>query len=225
MDSVASNYVIRSRQNASVKALRQAFANNGRIDDSRVAIEGEHLLEEAIRSGLIFEQVFVREDSLPHFRSLWNTRSSAALPPLHVLAPDIFDGAVATEAPQGIAAFVRMPIQSLGDVWSVPSPLLLVLEGIQDPGNLGTILRAAEAFGTHAVFALPGTASPWNLKAVLLPAQSSVCRFFPLHLQVSPNFKIIASASAPPSLVTGRPLTKSHGPQVLRSALETKAAA
>jgi TrmH family RNA methyltransferase len=172
MDSVASNYVIRSRQNAGVKALRQAFANNGRIDGSRVAIEGEHLLEEAIRSGLIFEQVFVREDSLPHFRSLWNTRSSAALPPLHILAPDIFDGAVATEAPQGIAAFVRMPIQSLGDVWSVPSPLLLVLEGIQDPGNLGTILRAAEAFGTRAVFALPGTASPWNLKAVRASAGS-----------------------------------------------------
>ncbi len=172
MESIAATPVIRSRQNPRVKALRQAFADNGRVDGERVAIEGDNLFTEAIRSGLSVEQVFVREDALPRFQSLWTKASRKALPQIHLLDAEIFDGAVATESPQGIAAFLNVPSHSLAEVWLNSTPLLLVLDGIQDPGNLGTILRSAEAFGANAVFTLPGTASPWNLKAVRASAGS-----------------------------------------------------
>lgn len=172
MDSASTTTVIRSRQNASVKALRAAFANNGRIDGTRAAIEGDTLLAEAVRSGLSVEQIFVREDAAARFETLWRSVSKDAIPSVQMIDGEVFDSAVATEAPQGMAAFVRMPAQSLADVWKDASPLLVVLDGLQDPGNLGTVLRTAEAFGARAVFALPGTVSAWNLKAVRASAGS-----------------------------------------------------
>jgi TrmH family RNA methyltransferase len=172
MSFFAGTPVIRSRQNDGVKALRAAFANNGRIEDRRVvAIEGEHLVAEASRSGLTIEEIFVSEEALARFEPLLQS-IAAAVPTIHILAADVFESVVATEAPQGIAAFVQTPTHSLAEVWSRPSPLLLVLDGIQDPGNLGTILRTAEAFGAQAIIGLPGTASPWNLKAVRASAGS-----------------------------------------------------
>jgi RNA methyltransferase, TrmH family len=172
MDSAGTTSVIRSRQNASVKALRAAFANNGRIDGSRTAIEGDTLLAEAVRSGLTVEQVFLREDAAARFEALWRSVSKDAAPSVQLIEGEVFDSAVATEAPQGIAAFVQMPARSLDEVWKDASPLLVMLDGLQDPGNLGTVLRTAEAFGANAVFALPGTVSAWNLKAVRASAGS-----------------------------------------------------
>jgi RNA methyltransferase, TrmH family len=88
---------------------------------------------------------------------------------------DIFDSVVQTETPQPVAALVEMPDWTWSHVvrgrgaWD---PLVLVLAGIQDPGNFGTILRSAEAFGATGVVALPGTVNAWNPKAVRASAGS-----------------------------------------------------
>ena len=72
-----------------------------------------------------------------------------------------------TEQPQGIVAIARVPRSTLGNLPAGSSEQRwLVLDGVQDPGNLGTILRTAAAFGVGGVLALPGTVDAWNAKVV-----------------------------------------------------------
>jgi TrmH family RNA methyltransferase len=86
----------------------------------------------------------------------------------------LLDAALATETPQPIAALVEVPSWSWPDLLNAKrgKALLLVLAGVQDPGNLGTMLRSAEAFGATGVVTLPGTVSAWNAKAVRASAGS-----------------------------------------------------
>jgi TrmH family RNA methyltransferase len=165
---------IESRQNGRVKELRAALARTGRTPDGLVAIEGEHLVQEALRSRLRFATVFLREGYVPAYE----------LPDIeHLLLPaDVFASAVSTEQPQGVAALIHAPTFSADTLFPaatpplVPpliSPLVLVLAGLQDPGNVGTLIRSAEAFGATGVLLLPGTASPWNPKALRASAGSA----------------------------------------------------
>jgi len=163
---------IEGRHNPLVKELRQAFARGERTKNGECAIEGLRIVEEAIRSGLRFRAVFFRD-------SAWD-KAERLLPQLgsHVetlLLPDkLFDGAVPSDSPQGVAALVRVKEFSLDDVVArVQAGPVVVLVGVQDPGNLGTILRSAEAFGTAGVFLSEGTVSPFNSKVVRASAGSA----------------------------------------------------
>jgi TrmH family RNA methyltransferase len=167
----SSPNVISSRQNSHVRQLRAAFAGNPRLSRGLVAIEGGHLVAEALRSGIALQSIFLsRTASQKHAEefALIQQRASA---PLHVLADDVFRSAAGTDSPQGIAALITPPKHSLDAVLSAPTPhssapLLLALDALQDPGNLGTLIRSAEAFGATGVLCLPGTASPWSQKSL-----------------------------------------------------------
>lgn len=71
-----------------------------------------------------------------------------------------------TETPQGVLLVVEEPDVSVGDLAAGTVPRLLLLDGVQDPGNVGTLVRVADAFGLTGVVALDGTVDPWNTKAV-----------------------------------------------------------
>ena len=158
--------LVESRQNPRVKELRAALSRTGRTPSGLIAIEGEHLTAEALRSQLRFATIFLREGYQPPF-----ALPSDAEPLL--LPSDVFSSAVATEQPQGIAALVHPPGFSMEDLFAGADPLILVLAGLQDPGNVGTLLRSAEAFGATGVLLLPGAANPWNPKALRASAGSA----------------------------------------------------
>jgi TrmH family RNA methyltransferase len=91
------------------------------------------------------------------------------------LAKELLDDALTTETPQPVAALVEPPDWTWAhflDTHRKTASMVLVLAGLQDPGNLGTILRSAEAFGADGVISLPGTVSAWNPKAVRASAGS-----------------------------------------------------
>ncbi len=161
---------VESRQNARVKALRQSFHDSAPNEQGAVAVEGMHLLEEAIRAGLKLETVFFSESAL--------VRAHKLLPQLSahteaLLLPDeVFSSAVPTETPQGIAALVKLKPFALDDVFRPAPALVIVAAGLQDPGNLGTIARSAEAFGATGLLLGERTVSPWNWKAVRASAGS-----------------------------------------------------
>jgi RNA methyltransferase, TrmH family len=163
--------LIESRQNPRVKELRAALSRSGRTPSGLIAIEGEHLVQEAIRSHLRFASIFLRDGYQPPFAIPQDAE--------HLLLPaDLFASAVSTEQPQGIAALVHPPAFSADTIFRTPAPhatapLVLVLAGLQDPGNVGTLLRSAEAFAASGVLLLPGTASPWNPKALRASAGSA----------------------------------------------------
>src|SRR5579872_2158123 len=162
---------VEGRHNALVKELRTAFAHGELTADGDCAIEGMRILEEAIRSGLKFKAVF--------FRASAENRAERLMPQLatHVetlLLPDkLFASAVPSETPQGVAALVRCKSFKLEDVLakSQAGPLVAIA-GVQDPGNLGTILRSAEAFGAGGVLLGEGTVSPFNSKVIRASAGS-----------------------------------------------------
>lgn len=168
---------IQSRHNPRLKELRSHFLRAGLANDGLIAIEGRKLLEEAVRSGLRVHSIFVRAE--PEELELGEaganldfTSSFPAALRFHVAA-DAFNHACATETPQGLAALVEAPHWSLEAILEADLPLLLVLAGLQDPGNAGTILRTAEAFGASGILLLPGTVNPWSQKVLRASAGSS----------------------------------------------------
>lgn len=164
---------IEGRHNPLLKQLRQAFSRAQRTSEGDCAIEGLRMLEEAIRSGLRFRAVFFRESA--------QDRAERLLPQIgaHVetlLLPDkLFDASVPSETPQGVAALVRLKEFSLDDVLEnerLRVGPIMALAGLQDPGNLGTIIRSGEAFGSAGIILGEGTVSPLNAKAVRASAGS-----------------------------------------------------
>ncbi len=162
---------IEGRHNALVKEMRRAFARGELTPNGYCAIEGLRILEEAIRSGLRFRAVFFSESAL--------ARAQRLLPQIGaqvetLLLPDkLFSSAVPSETPQGVAALVRWKECSLEDVLAkAQAGPLLAIAGVQDPGNLGTILRSAEAFSAVGVVLGEGTVSPFNPKVVRASAGS-----------------------------------------------------
>ena len=161
---------VASPQNPLVKDLRRAFARGETTSNGSCAIESLRLVEEAIRSGLRFRAVFFRQSSLAVADRL--LPQIAAQVETVVLPNEVFDHTVATETPQGVAALVKARSFALDDVLRSSHPLVVVLSGIQDPGNLGTMLRSAEAFGASGVLLGEGTVSQFNSKAVRASAGS-----------------------------------------------------
>jgi RNA methyltransferase, TrmH family len=162
---------IEGRHNALVKTLRQAFGRAERTEDGDCAIEGVRTIEEAIRSGLKFRAIFFK-DSAQNLAERLLPQIGAQVETL--LLPDkLFDGAVASESPQGVAALVRLKEFSVEDVLErlQVGPVVVAI-GLQDPGNLGTILRSAEAFGSAGVVVGEGTVSPFNAKVIRASAGS-----------------------------------------------------
>jgi TrmH family RNA methyltransferase len=179
---------IEGRHNPLVKQLRQAFSHSELTEAGDCAIEGLRILEEAIRSGLRFSSVFFRESA--------QDRADRLLPQIGaqvetLLLPDkLFDSLVPSESPQGVAALVRLKQFSLDDVTErMQVGPIIVLAGLQDPGNLGTILRSSEAFGSAGVVLGEGTVSPFNSKVVRASA-GSVFRLPIIHGQGKATAKL-----------------------------------
>jgi TrmH family RNA methyltransferase len=162
---------IEGRHNPLVKLLRQAFAGADCTRNGDCAVEGLRIVEEAIRSGLRFRAVFFRDSE--------QVLAERLLPQVGVhvetlLLPNkIFDNAVPSETPQGVAALVHLKESALEEIMErLQVGPLVVIAGLQDPGNLGTILRSAEAFGSAGVILGEGTVSPFNAKVVRASAGS-----------------------------------------------------
>lgn len=161
---------ITSRTNARVKSLRAALSGEAASLGDLLGLEGLHLLLEAHQAGLLLETVYLREGEEALIqREPWLAQVRAA----HwvVLNREVFDGAVSTAAPQGIVA--TWTIADLPPRPEKKAGCLLVLENLQDPGNLGTLLRSAEAFGAAEVIVTPGTVNHWNPKVVRSSAGAS----------------------------------------------------
>ena len=160
---------VTSRQNALVKDLRQAFSQ-GQAIDGFCAIEGMRMIEEAIRSRLKVHALFVRESSQTKSQRIIDQIGKRAEA---VLLPDsVFDSAVLTESPQGVAALIQVKEHDLDSVLAARPALIVVAAAVQDPGNLGTLIRSSEAFGGTAVVGTEGTVSHWNPKTVRASAGS-----------------------------------------------------
>jgi RNA methyltransferase, TrmH family len=151
-----------------LKEVRKAILRGTLTADGFAVAESFHLLEEALRSdceiGAVFAAESVKSAVERHVGGLKNIR-------VMVLPDELFHTISATEASQGVMALVKPPSWTLEELFRGQA-LAVILDGIQDPGNAGTMVRAAEAFGVTGVVFLKGTVSPYNPKCLRASAGS-----------------------------------------------------
>jgi len=159
---------ITSAANPLLKDVRRAIVRGVLTQSGWCVAETFHLLEEALRSDCEVKTVLaaesVRSAAESHVRRLAGVK-------VVILADGLFQSLSGTETSQGVMALVKPPVWSLEQLFR-GKPLVVVLDGLQDPGNAGTILRAAEAFGATGAMFLKGTVSPYNPKTLRASAGS-----------------------------------------------------
>ena len=149
---------ITSAANPLLKDVRRAILRGGLTHDGLCVAETFHLLEEALRSHCDVKVVLVAESA---------ERQLGRLPGVRVVAlPDaLLQTLSGTESAQGVIALVKPPVWTIDQLFG-GRPLVVALDALQDPGNAGAIVRAAEAFGATGAVFLKGTVSPHNPKTL-----------------------------------------------------------
>lgn len=146
---------------------RDLSRRKAREREALFVVEGVRAVEELLRSplevvGVLGAPQLAESDRGAALRSAVAARGVA----LSDVTERDFASAAATDSPQGVLAVARMPERSLAGLTPDGALRLLVLDAVQDPGNVGTIVRTAAALGADATIALPGTVDLWNAKVV-----------------------------------------------------------
>lgn len=155
---------ITSRQNPLIKRFRRVRAMGER---QHVFLEGVRLIEDAINTGARFESVAFTgelessERGAALLESLRRVQCRGAL-----VSKEVMEAIADTATPQGVAAIVSRPYIELDDLFAGSPDLLVIADGLQDPGNLGTIIRTAEAAGASGLITTRYTVDPFNDKAI-----------------------------------------------------------
>jgi RNA methyltransferase, TrmH family len=155
---------ITSRQNPLVKRFRRVRTMGER---PHVFLEGVRLIEDAINAGAHFESVAFTAE-------LESSERGAALLDLlrgvqcrgALVSKQVMEAIADTRAPQGVAAIVSRPYFELDDLFGDGPDLLIIADELQDPGNLGSIIRTAEAAGASGLITTRYTVDPFNDKAI-----------------------------------------------------------
>jgi RNA methyltransferase, TrmH family len=153
---------ITSVKNQQVKDWRKLFTKKERDKSGLFLVEGFHLVEEALRANLVQHIVIEEKTDLPR---TWNYGEL----PVTMVTQDVLKALSETETPQGVVAICY---QNKNELVNVKGKKLLLIDAVQDPGNLGTMIRTADAAGMDAVIIGNGSVDLYNAK-VLRSAQGS----------------------------------------------------
>jgi TrmH family RNA methyltransferase len=153
---------VASRQHALVTQCR-ALAR-GR-EPGRVLLDGAHLVVEAVRAGVEIEAVLATADAVAADSTL-RALVSASTIPIYEGTTAVLDAASPTRSPSGVVAIARWTTASTEDLVSTPRPLVVGLIDVQDPGNVGAVIRAADALGATGVGVTGESADPAGWKAL-----------------------------------------------------------
>ncbi|MBN8728938.1 MAG: RNA methyltransferase [Acidobacteria bacterium] len=159
---------ITSAKNPLLREVRRALTRGELTADGCCIVETFHLLEEAIRSNRPIRAVLAAESVgtavATHVKGLRHTQ-------VQVVPDELFQAVVSTESAQGVIALVEPPSWTVDELFRGTS-FVLILDGVQDPGNAGTMVRTAEAFGATGAMFLKGSVSPFNAKTLRASAGS-----------------------------------------------------
>lgn len=155
--------LLSSPANPLLKDVRKALHRGTLTEQGYCVAEGPRLLDEARRSGVRIRAILTAESAAG--------RVTGDFERVTVVEDRVFESIAATETTQGVIALIELPGWSMAPLLP-ENALVVALDGIQDPGNAGTILRAAEAFGASGVVFLKGSVSPFNAKVLRASAGS-----------------------------------------------------
>ena len=211
---------ITSRHNPLVKRFRAVRAG---AEHQFVFLEGVRLIEEALRSGVRFESIAFSSaaESSDRGIALLDALDSVACRGAHV-SPQVMDGIAETDSPQGIVAIVSRPCFELADALGRAPQLVIIADQLQDPGNLGSIIRTAEAAGATGVITTRHTVDPFNHKA-LRASMGSALRL-PLVTDAKPDQVVTSCRDARIKIIASKPASATTRPLIDDAAHIAKAA-
>ncbi len=156
---------ITSRENEYFKLARSLASGRGIRENGLFVIEGPKLLDEALQTNAPVHSVTFGDKSAGTFGSLIQTCENRGIP-VYAMPEAMISQVCGTETPQGLFALARTPSFALPEALETLGGRIIALDAVQDPGNLGTILRCAAAFACSAVLIGKGCASPLNPKVI-----------------------------------------------------------
>ncbi|GAB2675992.1 TrmH family RNA methyltransferase [Paenibacillus thermoaerophilus] len=177
MTNIRTEVQIQSVQNPRVKEWAQLAERKHRDRQGKYIIEGVHLVQEALRHGADIETVLLAADrpmpeELREFApvAVGGAAAEEAAGSSRIewigVSPAVMDKLADAKTPQGVAAVVRKPSQDPAALLRRPAPLVVAVDGVQDPGNLGAIIRSADAAGADGVLLGRGTVDLYNPKTL-----------------------------------------------------------
>jgi TrmH family RNA methyltransferase len=146
-----------------IERTRELRTSGGRREQGRFAIEGPTLIAEALRSGIAIREIYGIPGRLAEHPEIGALEGPAL--PIFSVSPKIYARWSELESPPGILAVLDIPAADPAAILARPGAVLL-LAGVNDPGNAGTLLRSAEAFGASGVLFGRGGADPYSPKVV-----------------------------------------------------------
>jgi len=177
--------MITSTSNSKVRLARALHRRRYRYTERRFLVEGVRLLEEVVKAGISPAFILYTDELLDSQRGQTLLRDLRHLTDdVHQVTDQVLQAAADTVTPQGILAVVPFP-----ELPAPPNPTLsLVIDGVHDPGNLGTLLRTADAAGVDHVILAPGAVDPYNPKVV----RAGMGAHFRLPMTVAKDWPAIA---------------------------------
>lgn len=156
--------VISSPQNPLIKSFKKLQKSPGyRRKESKLALEGPNLVQEAVKAGLYPSEVYYTEQYYELEGREWLDELHQA--DKYLLSGALFKKIADTETPRAVAAIIPFDFNNPLELES-DSSIYIILDCLQDPGNMGTIIRTAAAVGVHTVYCLRGTVDPFSPKVL-----------------------------------------------------------
>ncbi len=186
---------ITSRDNVHIKHVKKLKEKKFRAESLQFIVEGFRFVEEALASSFIVEEVFVKESSLEKFNDKLNKYIENMK--IFVVSDNVFKAISSTENSQGILALVNMKVSNP----EVNRGVYILVDQVQDPGNLGTIIRTAQGAGCVGVILTKGTVDVYNEKTLRstmgsifkIPIIEDVNLYFTKTL-LSKEYKLVSSS-------------------------------
>jgi TrmH family RNA methyltransferase len=164
---------VTSRQHVVVKRLRQLARHSRVANDGAILLDGEHLVAEAIAAGLPIEVAVFRDPPAPGARDASTSLADAVVGAggrVLTASEQAFGAMSPVQHPSGVVAIGRARTVSIADLFvqreAKRTPFVPLLIGVQDPGNVGAVIRSAAALGATGVAAIEGSADPFGWKAL-----------------------------------------------------------
>ncbi|WP_071395981.1 TrmH family RNA methyltransferase [Bacillus tuaregi] len=174
---------IESIKNPKVKAWKKLLTKKERDQTGKYLIEGFHLVEEALKEQVVLEVIVNQDTEIPASLNIEGTE-------VIYVKEEVLKAICDTETPQGIAAVCE---QRKSTIEEIRLEKLLLLDRVQDPGNLGTMIRTADAAGMDAVILGDGCADPYNPKVI----RSTQGSLFHLPIMKAPLGEFIEKLKIP----------------------------